>query len=142
MSPEICIEPCGLVVAELALELVADVVLAQRPNGESDGIADRRVELSREALEFVVGGDIDPDARALHANQHTPRMGRRDSRALGWIAMHVIDTHACCELARVDHERQTLTVGSSVDESARLDGVNEFENTDRHAVRRSDRGPV
>jgi hypothetical protein len=33
-------------------------------------------------------------------------------------------------------------VGSSVDESARLDGVNEFENIDRHAVRRSDRSPV
>lgn len=41
MSPGLCIEPCGLVVAKFALELVADVVLAQRPNGESDGVAVR-----------------------------------------------------------------------------------------------------
>jgi hypothetical protein len=72
MSPELCIEPCSLVVAKLALELVADVVLAQRPNGESDSVANSRVELCGKALEFVVGADVDPDARTLHADQHTP----------------------------------------------------------------------
>ena len=50
-----------------------------------------------------------------------------------------IDT---CVSRPLEPQRQTPTVGSSVDESARLDAVNEFENIDRHAVRRSDRGPV
>jgi len=83
MSPELCIEPCGLVVAECALELMTDAVLAQRADGESNGVADGGVELGRKALELVVGAYIDPDTRALHADQHTPREGRRDSRALG-----------------------------------------------------------
>ena len=65
MSPEFCIEPCSLVVAKLALELVADAVLAKSPNGESDSVANSRVELCRKALEFVVGAHVDPDARAL-----------------------------------------------------------------------------
>ena len=40
-------------------------------------------------------------------------------------------------------QRQTpMDVAPPFYESARLDSVNEFVNIDRHAVRRSDRGPV
>jgi hypothetical protein len=51
--------------------LVADVVLSQRADGESNRVADGCVEFGRESLEFFVGADVDPNARALHANQHT-----------------------------------------------------------------------
>ena len=50
---------------------MADVVLSQRADGERNRVADGRFEFGRESLEFFVGADIDPNARALHANQHT-----------------------------------------------------------------------
>ncbi len=53
MSPELCIQPCGLVVAEFALELVADVVLAERADRESNRVAGGGVELGRTALQFL-----------------------------------------------------------------------------------------
>ncbi len=63
------------------MQLVADVVLPQRADGESNRVADGRVEFGRESLEFFVGADIDPNARTLHANQHTPRQSHIIARA-------------------------------------------------------------
>jgi hypothetical protein len=71
MSPEVCIEPGSLVVALVDVELMSDVVLSEGAYGEGDGVADCCFELGCEALELVMGRDVDSNARTLHANQHT-----------------------------------------------------------------------
>jgi hypothetical protein len=71
MSPEVSIEPVDLVLRQDSGELLAEAVLAEASYRKRDGLADGGTEFVGESLEFVMCCPVDPDARALHAHQHT-----------------------------------------------------------------------
>ena len=76
------------------------MVLAQRPNGKSNRVADSRVELGRKALEFVVGANVNSDACALHADQHTREVttvipGHSAWAAVEWHGQGVLRGDVC-----------------------------------------------
>jgi hypothetical protein len=65
-SPEVGIEPGGLVLPKGSGQLVADSVLAEGPNGQGDGVADGGVQLGRQPLLLLVGRDVDPLVLCMH----------------------------------------------------------------------------
>jgi hypothetical protein len=64
-------------------------------------------------------------AHASAARHHDRPLEPCDTASLRWIA-----------------QARSGSLVSAVDEAARLCGVNEFENIDLHALRRTDRHPV
>jgi hypothetical protein len=71
-SPEPSIEPIGLVVPQRRHQVGPDAILTEGSDGESDGVADGRFQLGRQASELVMRRPVDPHARALHADQDAP----------------------------------------------------------------------
>ncbi len=62
-SPEVSIEPCSLGFAQIGPQVGTHPVLAQASHRDRNGVTHGGSQLSREPLEFLVGGDIYADTR-------------------------------------------------------------------------------
>ena len=64
-SPEVSIEPLDLVVGQYGREVLSYLILMQPPHGKGDRLANGGPQVGSEALQFVMGGAVDSNARTL-----------------------------------------------------------------------------
>ena len=94
-------EPCSLGFAQIGPQVGAHPVLAQASHRDRNGVTHGGSQLSREPLEFLVGGDIYADTRALHAimlsELHVYDRSRVDAKRPGpktrtivWLTLDIV----------------------------------------------------
>jgi hypothetical protein len=62
-SPEVSLEPVGLIPGERRAQFLTDLLLSKPPSSDRDRLAHRVAQLTRQSLQLLVGLTVDPDAQ-------------------------------------------------------------------------------